>query len=602
MHQLTASSSSVGEVVLACAEPGAWRFSLAVEPGDAEIVRIALDAPAEAFPPKFEVSFSVPQGDVCQVWNPHAASGYVPVTWDGRSRMRSSIASNMPVKALVAPNDENRLAVVCSEASRVLDMRSALSEHTDEIGWTLGFFNAPEAPLSHYEAEIRLDARPRPFAEAVREASAWLSARPGCAPCVPPPAAFEPLYSTWYAFHQDVHADAIEAECAEAAKDGMKAVILDDGWQTDDNSGGYAYCGDWDVSCAKFPDGMAAHVARVHALGMKYLVWFSVPFVGYRSRNYERFNGKFLSHDDRLSCATLDPRFREVRDFLADTFGRAVREWNLDGLKLDFIDRFRFDGEDPAIAENFAGRDIRSLPDAVDALLSDISRRLRAVKPDILVEFRQSYIGPAIRRYGNLFRAADCAGDTIANRVRTTNLRLTSGASAVHSDMLLWHPAATPEAAALQILSVLFSVIQYSVRLRDIPPAHHAMVRHWLAFTREHRDALLHGEFRPHGAGMGYPVLEGATEGEAVYAVYAGCAVCRVEKPRPTVIVVNATGRDGLYVELPAAPKKAEVFDTFGNNQPVSGLAQNDLAGACAAPETARFIPVPCSGYLRLSF
>ena len=108
----TASTSSVGKVSLACAEPGAWRFSLAVEPGEAEIVRIALDAPEEAFPPKFEVSFSVPQGDVCQVWNPHAASGYVPVTWDGRSRMRSSIASNMPVKALVAPNDENRLAVV----------------------------------------------------------------------------------------------------------------------------------------------------------------------------------------------------------------------------------------------------------------------------------------------------------------------------------------------------------------------------------------------------------------------------------------------------------------------------------------------------------
>ena len=593
--KLTASSSLVSEVALTCAEPGAWRFSLAVEPGEVEIIRIALDAPEETFPPKFKVSFSMPQCDVGQVWNPHAASGYVPVTWDGRSRIRSSIASNMPIKALVALNDENRLTVVCSEASRVLDIQSALNEHTDEIDWTIGFFNAPEAPLSQYGAEIRLDASPRHFADAVREASAWLSSRPGYAPCEPPSAAFEPLYSTWYAFHQDVHAGVIEAECAEAAKDGMRSVILDDGWQTDDNSGGYAFCGDWDVSRAKFPDGMAAHVARVHALGMKYLVWFSVPLVGYKSRNYERFKGKFLSRDDRLSCATLDPRFREVRDFLADTFGRAVREWNLDGLKLDFIDRFRFEGDDPAIAENFAGRDIRSLPDAVDALLSDITSRLRAVKPDILIEFRQSYIGPAIRAYGNMFRAGDCAGDFIANRVRTTNLRLTSGTSAVHSDMLLWHKAATPEAAALQILSALFSVIQYSVRLREILSAHHAMVRHWLAFTREHRDALLHGTFRPHGVGMGYPVLEGATAKEAVYAVYADHAVCRVEKPLPTVIVVNATGRDGLYVELPAAPKKAEAFDTFGNAQPVS-------AGFCAALETARFIPVPRSGYLRLTY
>ena len=594
MLKLTTQSSSVGEIILDCAEPGAWRFSLETVPGDAEIVRIALEAPEETFPPKFEVFFSVPQGDVNQVWHPHAASGFVPVTWDGRSRMRSSIASNMPVKALVAGCDENRLTVVCSEASRVLDIQSALSEHTDEIGWTLGFFNAPEAPLSRYEAEIRLDARPRHFADAVREASAWLSSRPCYEPCVPPPDAFEPLYSTWYAFHQDVRAGVVEAECAEAAKDGMKAVILDDGWQTDDSSGGYAYCGDWDVSHKKFPDGMAAHVARVHALGMKYLVWFSLPFVGYRSRNYERFKGKFLSRDDRLSCATLDPRFREVRDFLADTFERAVREWNLDGLKLDFIDRFRFDGDDPAIAENFAGRDIRSLPDAVDALLSDIMRRLRAIRPDILVEFRQSYIGPAIRRYGNLFRAGDCAGDLIANRVRTTNLRLTSGASAVHSDMLLWHPSASPEAAALQILSVLFGVIQYSVRLREIPSDHHAMVRHWLAFTREHRDALLHGTFRPHGVGMDCPVLEGATAKEAVYAVYSDSAVCRVEKPLPSAIVVNATGGDRLYVDLPAAPKTAEIFDTFGS--PAGNGGDRRFAAG------AQCIAVPPSGYVRFTF
>jgi hypothetical protein len=57
-------------------------------------------------------------------------------------------------------------------------------------------------------------------------------------------------------------------------------------------------------------------------------------------------------------------------------------------------------------------------------------------------------------------------------------------------------------------------------------------------------------------------------------------------------------------VELPAAPKKAEVFDTFGNLAD-HGKAQNCPGGSCAAPETARtarFLPVPCSGYLRLSF
>ena len=28
----------------------------------------------------------------------------------------------------------------------------------------------------------------------------------------------------------------------------MESIIVDDGWQTDDNNRGYAYCGDWAVT------------------------------------------------------------------------------------------------------------------------------------------------------------------------------------------------------------------------------------------------------------------------------------------------------------------------------------------------------------------
>ena len=86
-----------------------------------------------------------------------------------------------------------------------------------------------------------------------------------------------------------------------------------------------------------------------------------------------------------------------------------------------------------------AGRDIKSLPLAVNRLLSDVMERLKAIKPEILIEFRQSYIGPAIRKYGNIFRAADCPADILTNRVRTVDLRLFSGNTAVHSDMLEWN-------------------------------------------------------------------------------------------------------------------------------------------------------------------
>lgn len=71
----------------------------------------------------------------------------------------------------------------------------------------------------------------------------------------------------------------------------MKTIILDDGWQTDDNNRGYAFCGDWQVSPNRFPD-FAAHVKRVRDMGMKYMVWYSVPYVGKKKPQLRAFQRK----------------------------------------------------------------------------------------------------------------------------------------------------------------------------------------------------------------------------------------------------------------------------------------------------------------------
>ncbi len=589
---LSVKPFAAGEVTLTCPDPGEWSVRLVAESGDVDIVRFVLDAPDEAFPPPLELDFSVPQGDIRNIWNPFAYGGRLVPFWQWDGCFRTSISFGLPLMALLGQGDESLLVVACSEASRVVDTRPGLVEETGCVRVRTQFFQTPEAPIRHYEAELRLDARRRYFGDAVSEAAEWLSSRPGYRPCTPPPAAFEPLYSTWYAYHPDAHASEIEAERAEAVKDGMRVAILDDGWLLDQaGPTSYGHCGDWTVSRRRFPDGMAAHVARIHALGMKYMVWFSVPFMGYRSANYEHFRGKFLSDAPNIAASVLDPRFREVREFLAGVYEKALLEWDIDGFKFDFIDRLRFDGEDPAAKENFAGRDIRSLPEAVDRLLEDVTRRLRAIKPDLLVEFRQHYVGPAIRKYGNMLRAADCPADILSNRVRIANLRLTSGGSAVHADMLMWHPGATPEAAALQILAVLFGVVQYSMVLRDLPPAHRTMLRHWIAFTKEHREALLLGAFRPHRPSEGYPILEGETSRETVCAVYSEGAVCEVTNPKPSVVVVNATPRPSLYLRLTDAPTAVEAFDTFGKQAAAPHLAPG-----------VQEVLVPPSGYLRLVF
>lgn len=552
-----------------------------------EVVVLSLESPAEAFPPPLKISFAIPLDWIRARWVPYDDFS---LHADWCAPMRTDIAMNIPLCSLVGLDDASRLTIACSEARRSIDLGVGIREQNSLVSCAVGLFQRTEAPLASYRMELRLDRRRLPFYRTVREAAAWLRSCPRVSSGRSPALAYEPVYSSWHGFHKELFAHEIEAECALAAPLGMKTLILDDGWQEDENRGTYSHCGDWKPVPRRFPD-MKAHVARIHALGMKYVLWYAVPLVGFNSEAHRRFQGKFLYDIDALATSVVDPRFPEVRAYLVSVFEKAIRDWDLDGFKFDFVNQMTLVETDPAIAENFAGRDIRSLPEAVDVLLGEITDRLKAIKPDLLVEFRQPYVGPSILRYGNMFRAADCPTNVLANRLRIVNLRLTSGDLAVHSDMLEWHAGESAEDAAQQFLASLFGVIQYSMRLGDLPASHREMMLHWLSFARAHRETLLRGDLRPRWFSAGYPVIEAVGEEETIYAVYSDMVQCVIGEARPTVIVVNASASGTLYVDLPAEPRSVEAFDTFGRRSPTGG--------AQAGPQR---VAVPKSGYLLLRF
>ena len=540
-------SFSFGDVVLECEANDDWKIALSREVAvdGAEIARIALDCAEAKIPPKTRLSLAVPQVGMDNAWNVNTGDCGMRPNWSARSL--TEVARGMPVFVYFDGNDTSHFSVAAEECVRHLNHLGGIREEGSLLEIGIGCFATPEAPISHYETRVRFDARSRGFADAVREAAAWIEKTAVIVPCRVPEAACDPLYSSWYNFHQNVFAADIEAELAIAAKLGMKTFIVDDGWQTDDTSRGYAFCGDWQVSKRRFPD-MAAHVKRVQNMGIKYMMWYSVPFIGHKSANHERFKGKYLTDNDSgMGAAVLDPRFPEVREFLVGTYVKALKDWNIDGFKLDFIDAFRFAGEDPAAKENYVGRDIKSLPVAVDRLMTDIREALAAIKPDILVEFRQSYVGPAIRKYGNMLRVGDCPGNLRRNRFAIANLRLASGGTAVHSDMLEWNFAESPEHAALYIINSMFGVVQYSVMLRNAPKEHLAMIEKWIRFSQDHRDTLLNGRFTPHHPELQYPVIEAESEKEVVIGLYDDGRVVDVPADKK-VFVMNASGRDSFVI------------------------------------------------------
>lgn len=585
-YEKETDSKILGKVILKSDTAGEnWDFGMQVREISESIEEIFISVQARNpdVPPEFSVSAVIPQKDMHYLWNVfNEDRNQIGPDW-GRHN-RTHLAVGLPVYCLHNGSNENRLTVTCSEAIRDVNTKIGLREEGCNILLEILYFKTPEAPLQSYETKILLDARGRFWSDCIRDGVDWMTREAGITPLSPPDDAFAPLYSTWYQFHQNVSDSAIEKECRLAAELGMKNLIVDDGWQTDDNNRGYAFCGDWKVSKNRFSD-FPVHVGKVKDYGLNYMLWYSLPLVGNKSANYERFKDKFL-YEDR-DKGILDPRFPEVREFLIGTFENALKEYGLDGFKLDFIDRFNIGSDDPAIKENYAGRDIKALPEAVNVLMSEIYNRLSAIKPDILIEFRQSYMGPAIRQYGNILRAGDCPGDARGNRQRISTLRLTSGETAVHGDMLEWNVDETPENAAKAILSSMFGVIQYSLMISELPEDHLRMVRHWFGFLEDHRETLLKSDFRPYHPEAGYPLIETVSDKERICAVYLDNFPVKVSEPSRPTFVVNSTGKEIVYVDLEEKKtSQAVIFNTFG-----------EKTGEVSVTHGINKLDIPVSGY-----
>ncbi|MBQ2956935.1 MAG: alpha-galactosidase [Clostridia bacterium] len=518
--------------------------------------------------PALTISWSLPLYDIQYEWYPRCGKDRsLRIDWQNPEKTR--ISSGAPVFCFYNAAGRSRFTMALSDVLTEIDSSLGVREEDGTLACKVEIPLDKTGHTHEYQVTLYRSLADISFAESLRRVSLWWEKDCGLIPMPVPQEARLPLYSAWYSFHQATYAPAIEAECELAAKLGIKAVIVDDGWQTSDGSRGYAYCGDWQPTPVKIPD-MAAHVKRVQDMGLKYILWYSVPYVGEYSDHWNEFKDKLVKYRADHHTGILDPRYPEVREYLISTYENALKNWNLDGFKLDFIDSFGTTTYAPAPKD---GMDFVSLEDAIVCLMTGVMNRLKAIKPEILIEFRQSYIGPAMRTYGNMFRVGDCPADAINNRVGIIDLRLLSGNTAVHSDMLMWHKDDKVENAAHQVLSTIFGVMQLSVRLEDIPEDHLKMVTFWCDFMAKHR-ALLSAPLEVESPQNLYPLVRARLNEEEAIAVYdrhvvtlSDAAVTylfnaaadpylviRCEQPRElTAEVFNCMGESVGTVNLPAA-------------------------------------------------
>lgn len=514
-----------------------------------------------------ELTWRFPYLDCAGIWHPGCGFNR-SIDADWSNYFKSMTASSAPVVTLFSEDGHNRYTLALSEAKEIMEIRPGIHEEDGNVLLQVKVADAYVGIRGIYEMEILIDQRDIPFYESIAGVSQWWEKACGLTPVKTPDAAREPVYSTWYSYHQDLTDAEIEKECSLASEMGFRTVILDDGWQTDDNNRGYAFCGDWEVSRNRFPD-FEGHIQKVHDMGMKYMIWYSVPFLGKKAEKWGgEFKDKLLFYADSMEAGVLDPRYPEVREYLVQTYITGLRRWNLDGFKLDFIDQMIAREQTPAYND---AMDYESVQEALDCLMLQVYREISKEKEDIMVEFRQSYIGPNMRRYGNMFRVTDCPNSAIRNRVGTVDLRMLSGMTAVHSDPLMWHPGEAPELAAIQIISSIFSAVQISVKLGDSTEEMKKMLRFWIAFMKKYREPLQKGQLRPQEPHNLYPVVWTAGKEQAICAVYAENRVITLLEDAKEYILLNGTkgkrmvlesGDSGTY-EILVKDCMGEVTDSF---------------------------------------
>lgn len=304
-----------------------------------------------------------------------------------------------------------------------------------------------------------------------------------------PEAAYDPVYCTWYATHAAITQDLVEKYAADAQNLGFTTLIVDDGWCYDEMKRvtpetapkWYEPVGDWKLSTRKFPY-FQAHVERIKSQGMKYMLWVAPHLWGHKSKRYQQ-------HPEMTVKAPVDNR-GNMNDLVADhqpliaDIAALVKDYKLDGLKIDFIDTIPPDVDAPHC-------------DATLSFLKNLTDALKAENKDILLEFRQSYSTLATLPFGTQFRAFDTPFDWFCNFGRLAELRLTIGSLApVHADPAYWAEGELPANVARHMMAMLAGVPMLSMDTARLTDEEKRIIRYYINFYNDHRDVINHGSWK----------------------------------------------------------------------------------------------------------
>ncbi len=147
------------------------------------------------------------------------------------------------------------------------------------------------------------------------------------------------LANNWESTYFDFNEEKLLRFARNAKALGVELLMLDDGW-FGERSGDTSSLGDWFVNQQKFPHGLRPLIDQVHALEMKFGLWFEPEMVSRRSELFAEHPDWVLNAGDQplsegRNQYILDLGRPEVRDNILEQLSTFLASHPVDYIKWD---------------------------------------------------------------------------------------------------------------------------------------------------------------------------------------------------------------------------------------------------------------------------
>jgi alpha-galactosidase len=331
------------------------------------------------------------------------------------------------------------------------------------------------------------------------------------------------LLNTWEAVHFDLDLDKLIALAERAAEIGIERYVLDDGWfrhRRDDRAG----LGDWYVDESVFPDGLRPLVDRIHELGLDFGLWFEPEAVSPDS-DLARAHPEWILQTEH--GPGVESRFQQVLDlghqdayvYVLDRMSALVAELDVAFVKWDHNRALVDAGHSPTGAPG-----VHVHTEAAYRLMDELKARHNGL------EIESCCGGGGRLDLGMIDHAdrvwvSDCIDAHERHRlVRWTGLTLPPELMGTHVGSAPDHSTGRVHDLSFRAGTALWGHLGVEADLTELSAADLAVLASWIAFHKDVRDLLHHGDVvraDPVNPALSLDGVVAADRGDALYRLSA---------------------------------------------------------------------------------